>query len=62
MSLDGLNNPNSPQKIDHPNFTSFTEKQLSWMTYFKIILRNNFHILHIQTMIPWKKIETCHPT
>ena len=25
MSLDGLNSPNSPRKIDHPNHTSLTK-------------------------------------
>ena len=37
VSLDGLNIPNSPWKIYHPNCTSLSKKQLSSMKYFKII-------------------------
>ena len=40
MSLDGLNITNSPWQIYDPNYTSLSKKQLSWVTYFKIISRN----------------------
>ena len=41
MSLDELNSPNSPRQIYHTNYTIFQKKQLSWMTYFKIISRKH---------------------
>ena len=53
MSLDGLNSPNSPRKIDHPNYTSFSKKQLIWITYFKIISRKHGLKISYVKIVPW---------
>ena len=35
MSIDGLNSPNSPRKIDHPNYTSLSKKPIKFDDIFQ---------------------------
>ena len=58
MSPDGLNSPNSPQKIDYPNYTSFSKKAIKLDYIFQNHLNKtliedvkceNFSLVHSKT-------------
>ena len=47
MSLDGLNSPNSPRKIDHPKYTGLSKKAIK----LDEILQNYFKKTLIEDVI-----------